>query len=160
MIRVLAVIALLALTELPAPEPAQLGLATARVFAPPTVLFQIRDVGAATPASSVTTVSFDNAILILGHALRISVKADGDIVMPGGGLIPSTTLAWTASNATNGIGMHGSLNKLTYTPVFQGNANATAGGVNLSWTLSAPGGSVTAGTGEATLRWKFEAITP
>jgi len=75
MIRVLFVIALLALTELPAPEPAQLGFATARVFAPPTVLFQIMDVSAAT-------------------------------------------------------------------------------------TLSAPGGSVTAGTGEATLRGRFEAITP
>jgi hypothetical protein len=80
--------------------------------------------------------------------------------MPGGGVISSTSVAWTAGNVMNGIGMNGSLNNLTYTPVFQGNANATSGGVDLSWTLSAPGGSVSAGTGEATLRWKFEAITP
>jgi len=158
MTRVLFVIALLALTELPAPEPAQ--FATARVFTPATILFQIMDVSAATPASSVTTVSFDTASINPGQALRISVKADGDIVMPGGGVIPSTSVAWTASNVMNGIGMNGSLNNLTYTPVFQGNADATAGGVDLSWTLAAPGGSVTAGTGEATLRWRFEAITP
>jgi hypothetical protein len=158
MIRGLVVIAMLALAELPAP--AQVGFATARVFTPATVLFQVMDVSAASPASSVTTVSFDTAILVPGQVLRISVKADADIVMPGGGVIPSTSLAWTASNATNGIGMNGSLNKLTYTPVFQGNPNATDGRVDLSWTVSAPGTSVNAGTGEATLRWRFEAITP
>ena len=159
MIRGLAVVVLFALAKFPAPEPAQLGFATARVFTPATVLFQIMDVGSATPASAVTTVSFDTAILGLGEVLRISVKADGDIVMPGGGVIPSTSVAWSASNVMNGIGMNGSLNKLTYTPVFQGNANATSGRVDLTWTL-APAAVVTAGTGEATLRWKFEAVTP
>jgi hypothetical protein len=160
MIRWLAVVVLFALARVPALEPAQLGFGTARVFAPATVLFQVMDVGAATPATAMTTVSFDTAVLLPGQVLRISVKADGDIVMPGGGVIPSTSLTWTPSNAMNGIGMNGSLSSLTFTPVFQGNAGIASGRVDLTWTLAPAAAAVTAGTGEATLRWKFEAVTP
>ena len=160
MIRGLAVVMLFAVARLPAPEPAQLGFGTVRVFTPASVLFQVMDVGAATPASAVTTVSFDSAVLGLGQVLRISVKADSHIVMPGGGVIPSTTVAWSASNATNGVGVNGSLSNLTFTTVFQGNAGTTSGRVDLTWTLAAPPTSVTAGTGVATLHWKFEAVTP
>lgn len=105
-------------------------------------------------------MSFDSGNLRGGQALRISVKADADIVMPGGAIIPATSVTWTATGATKGVGVHGALNKSTYTTVFEGQTGGTTGQVALSWTLAAPGPSVTGGTGQLTLRWRFEAVRP
>ncbi|MBA2306398.1 MAG: hypothetical protein H0W08_27740 [Acidobacteria bacterium] len=158
--RVILVIALLLGTELSAREPGQFGLGLVRIIVPPVVLFQVPNVGANSTASSPTTVSFDQAVLGLGEALRISVRADGDLTLPGGGAIPATNISWTTSNVLNGIGINGALNKITYTPVFESTVGAAAGRVVLTWTLSAPGGGLTAGTRYAALRWRFEAVTP
>lgn len=141
-----------------APE-MQFGPGTARVTTPPVVLFDVQDVSASTVASSPTTVSFDTALLGLGQAIRISVKADGDITMPGATPIPSSNLSWTTSNPVSGAAMNGTLSKVTYTPVFEGQVGATSGRVDLTWTISTLS-TVRSGTRQAALRWKFEAITP
>lgn len=160
MSRILSLIVLCLGADLATPAPVQLGMGTARVVTPLTVLFDVGDVSATTVASSPTTVSYDTAILGLGQVLRISVKADGDITMPGATPIPSTSLSWATSNAVSGLAMNGTLSKVTYTPVFEGQAGATSGRVDLTWTLAAPADTLRAGTRQAALRWKFEAITP
>jgi hypothetical protein len=159
-IRVLVALTLLAATSRSNAEPAQLGLGTARVTTPAAVLFLVTDVSATATTTAAATVSFDSAVLGLGQALRISVKAEGDVMLPGGTVVPATYIAWTTSSVINGVGMNGSLSKLTYTPVFEGVVGGASGGINLNWTMAAIGTSVRAGTGQATLRWKFEAITP
>ena len=138
----------------------QLGIGSARVTTPPVVLFEVPDVSASSVASSPTTVSFDSAILGLGQAMRISVKADGDITMPGADPIASSSVSWTTSNSMSGAAMNGTLSKVTYAPVFEGQVGATSGRVDLTWRISGPLSTPRAGTRQAALRWKFEAITP
>lgn len=158
MSRLLIPILLLGAVELTAREPAQVTLV--RVFVPPAVLFQVPDVARQTAASGPVTVSFDSAALVVGQVLRISVRADGDLAMPGGAAMPASNISWTTSNVVGGIGMNGVLSKTIYTPVYQSNVDATSGRVDLTWTLAPPGGGIRAGTRQAALRWRFEAITP
>ena len=153
-------IVLLCGSELIGPEPGQLGLGTVRIVVPPMVMFEVLDVSAPTTSSVPTSVSFDQAVLGLGQVLRISVRADGDFTLVNGPAIPATSISWTTTNIVNGIGLNGVLNKTTYTPVFQSTMGALSGRVDLSWTLAAPGPDVRAGTRQAALRWKLEAITP
>ena len=139
-------------------ESSQTTSLSARVVTPASITFTVNNVAAATTAGGQSTVSFDQASLAVGDVMRISVKADGDISMPGGTLISPTLVSWTTSNLKSGVGINGTLSKLAYTPVFEGVVGATSGRVFLSWTLAGPGTSVRAGTGTATLRWKFEAF--
>jgi hypothetical protein len=105
-------------------------------------------------------VSFNQAILDPGRVLRISVKADGDSTPAVLGPILASSFSWTTSAVQNGIGLNGTLDKATYTPVFQGNVGAKTGRVDLSWRLAPQGPSVQAGTHQLTLRWKVESVTP
>jgi hypothetical protein len=141
--------------------PPQLNLGTARVFAPASVLFNVPDVNVQTNAAGTVTVSFDTAILLLGQALRISVRADDDLTIAGGPAIPAANVFWTTSNAVNGIGFNGTLSRTVYTPVYESNIGAFTGRVDLAWKLSPPGAGVRrSGTRTAQLRWRFEAVTP
>jgi hypothetical protein len=135
-------------------------VALVRVFVPLTVLFDVLDVSIETVSSAPGTVEFDTAVLGPGQALRVSVRADGDLTLPGGAAIPASNLSWTTSNVNNGVGMNGVLSKTLYAPVYQSNVGVTSGRVELTWRLAAPGGGVRAGTRQAALRWRFEAITP
>lgn len=151
-------ILLLAVAGIGAREPTQVD--TVRVVVPPAVLFQVADVGAQAAASSPVTVSFDSAVLAPGKVLRISVRADGDLTIPGGAAIPASNISWTTSNVAGGIGMNGVLSKTIYTPVYESSAGVTSGRLDLNWTLAPPGGNIRAGTRQAALRWRFEAVTP
>ena len=157
MIRVVLPLLLLAAAELSAIAAPQLGIGV-RVTVPPSLVFQIPNVQTATTTGP-TTVAFD-LVVLLGQALRISVKADSDLTLPGGTTIAASAIAWTTSGAVNGVGMNGTLSKTTFTTVYQSQANATSGRVDLTWTLAAQGTSVNAGTRQAALRWKFEAVSP
>lgn len=158
--RFLLVLTLLGWTSRSTAEPAQAGVGTVRVTTPPTVVFLVNNVSAITTTTAAATVSFNSASLGIGQALRISVKAEGDVTLPGGNVVPATYIAWTTTNVNNGVGLNGSLSKLTYTTVFEGTVGAKSGRVSLNCTLAPVGTSVRAGTGNVTLRWKFEAITP
>ena len=136
-------------------------IGTVRVVVPATVFFHVTNVGAATGATGgPSTVSFDRARLRPGEALRISVKADGDLTGPGGPAIPASNISWTTSNVASGIGINGTMSTSTYTPVYESQVLAVTGRVDLTWTLAAPGASIRAGTHQALLRWKFEVFTP
>jgi hypothetical protein len=159
MSRAIIVFVLLLTAELAAWVPGQSGPWTVRVEVPPAVLFQVNDVSALTTATPVR-VSFNQAVLATGQVLRISVKADGDLVAAAGFPIAATDVAWTTSGAVNGVGINGTLSKTTHTPVFEGRDGAKAGRVDLTFTLTPAGTTPAAGTWQTSLRWKFEAITP
>lgn len=131
-----------------------------RVFVPTSVLIDVPNVAIETISNAPVTVSFDSATLGPGQALRISVRADGDLTMTGGPAIPAQSLSWTTANVTNGVGLNGVLSKTVYTPVYQGTVGAATGRVDLTWRLSPPGVGITAGTRQTALRWRFEAVTP
>jgi hypothetical protein len=137
----------------------QLG-GSARVLVPPVVMFQVPNVTVETVSSGPVNVSFDSAILLPGQALRISVRADGDLTLPGGPAIPAANISWTTSNVAGGVGLNGTLSKTIYTPVYEGTVGTTSGHLDLTMKLAPPGGGIRAGTREAALRWRFEAITP
>jgi hypothetical protein len=56
--------------------------------------------------------------------------------------------------------VNGTLTKTSYAVVFEGQPLAAAGGVDVAWTLAAPGSTVRAGTHQVTLRWKIESFIP
>lgn len=146
-----------------ATAPAPQGFSTVRVEVPPVLSFEVTN---ATPGTIVLAVpvpfrvTFSQASLPGGQALRISVKADGTLILPGGTSVPISNLAWTTSQAVNGVGVNGALSENTFNPVYESRAGARAGRVDLSWSLSVPAGITRAGTGQVMLRWKFEHVTP
>jgi hypothetical protein len=130
------------------------------VNAPGSLSFQVSDVGSST-AGTPTTVSYTGAVLVPGRVLRISVKADSAVLTPpSGAAIPVSNISWTASNAQGGVGSAGTLSDTTWGQVFESSPSPIAGGVDLTWTLAAPGAGIRAGTHQLTLRWKFESVVP
>jgi hypothetical protein len=132
-----------------------------QIVVPTSVAFQVLDVAASTVAgTNPSTMSFSSAVLQPGQVLRISVKADSDLAPPSGTAIPASNVSWSTSSVVNGVGSNGVLSKTVYTQVFQSQVGVTSGGVDLNWTLSAPGIPLRAGTHQVSLRWKLEAIVP
>jgi hypothetical protein len=129
---------------------------------PAFVDFAVTDVSASTPgAPSPSRVSFSNASLTMGKALRVSVRADAlSFTPPSGESIPASKLSWTSAGAMGGIGWSGTLNASSYALVFQSDPAISSGHVDLAWTLAPPGSGVRAGMHQLTVRWKVESITP
>lgn len=158
MIRALA-LACLALAAAAAPAAAQ---ETVTVTVPVAVGFQVTDVSVSTPGSPAPTiVSYSDAQLVAGNALRISVKAESaDFTPPSGTAIPASKVSWSASNAQGGAGSGGTLSDTTWGQVFQSAASPSSGGVDLTWTIAAPGAGIRAGSHHLTVRWKLESVIP
>jgi hypothetical protein len=134
---------------------------SARVTVPAAVGFAVANVGVSTAGTpSTTPVSFSNLNVSGSRVLRISVKADGNFVPPGGPAIPAAKVSWTTSGAANGTGTAGVLSTSAYGQLYQSTTGKKAGSVNVGWTLAAPGTPVRAGIHALTIRWKFEAISP
>jgi len=132
-----------------------------QIAVPAMISFQVVDASASSVGSpDPATISFANASLAVGRALRISVKAEGDMTPPGGPAIPASKISWTTSNASNGVGINGVLSGITFGPVFESQVAAGSGSVDLVWTLTAPGTPLQAGNHSVLLRWKVESITP
>lgn len=155
-----ASVVLLLLTPCAGRLTAQPGSGTVRIDLPPAVLVQIVDVSAAEVSSSTARVSFNQAFLSSGQALRISVRADSGLVLPHGGIIPASAVRWTTSQVNNGLGINGALHTGIFAPVYESHAGSRAGRVDLTFHLTLPPGITRAGTAQMTLRWKLEAITP
>jgi hypothetical protein len=132
------------------------------VTVPAGVSFPVTDVTRGTSgAPSSTTISFSNASLIAGRALRVSVQAAAaGFTPPSGASIPASNVSWTSLGASGGTGWNGTLGSSSYTLVFQGEPLSAAGHVDLAWTLAAPGSGIRAGIHQLTLRWKVESIAP
>ena len=135
---------------------------TVSVTVPSTVSFSVTDVSRSTSgAPNPTTISFSNANLIPGKALRLSVQASGAGLTPPSGLsIPASNVSWTNLGASGGTGWNGTLGSSFYTLVFQSDPARTSGHVDLGWTLAAPGSGIRAGNHQLTIHWKVESITP
>jgi hypothetical protein len=135
---------------------------TVSITVPSTVSFAVTDVSRSTNgAPDPTTISFSNANLILGKALRVSVQAGSTGFMPPSGpSIPASNVSWANVGAGGGTGWNGTLGSSSYTLVFQSDPARTSGHVDLAWTLAAPGSGIRAGVHQLTIRWKVESITP
>ena len=135
---------------------------TVSISVPLAISFPVTDVSRSTSgAPNVTTISFSNAILSLGKALRVSVQADAAaFTPPSGSSIPVANVSWNNLGANGGIGWNGILSSSSFALVFQSDPGRTSGHVDLGWTLAAPGSGIRAGSHQLTIRWKVESITP
>lgn len=91
-------------------------------------------------------VSFSHALLEPGHALRISVTAEGE-----------GRILFTTANARGGIGRSGAIGDGLYSTVFESSPAATAGGFEVVWMLEGP---ARAGVRTLRLRWQIESVPP
>ena len=135
---------------------------TVSITVPFGVSFQVTDVSTSTSgAPNPTTISFSNANLIAGRALRISVQsANAGFTPPSGPSMSASNVSWTNLGAGGGTGWNGTLGSSSYALVFQSNPGTVSGHVDLGWTLAAPGSGIRAGNHQLTIRWKVESITP
>jgi hypothetical protein len=135
---------------------------TVTIAVPPVVSFSVTDVSRSTTGSpSPTTISFSQASLTFGKALRVSVQADASgFTPPNGASIAAAKVSWITVGAGSGTGSNGTLSATSYTLVFQSNPSPTSGHADLEWTLAAPGSGIRAGIHQLTIRWKLESITP
>jgi hypothetical protein len=127
----------------------------------PTVTFAVFNVSASSGGvPNPATISFSNAQLLPGRALRISVRADSaTLTPPGGAAIPVSNISWTC-NGVNGTGFAGTVTSAGYTEVYQSDAGATSGSCSMAWSIAAPGASILAGYHFADLTWMFESVAP
>jgi hypothetical protein len=135
---------------------------TVSISFPLAVSFQVADVSRSTSGTpDVTTISFSNANLSPGKALRVSVQSDASaFTPPSGSSIPAANVSWNNLGASGGIGWNGTLGSASYVLVYQSDTARTSGHVDLGWTLAAPGSGIRAGSHQLTIRWKVESITP
>jgi len=130
---------------------------------PAAVTFAVTNVGATTVGNpAATRVSFSGAILSANRAVRIGVRANADFTPPSAGAttITANRVSWTTAGAVNGVGFNGTLSRLSYTDLFEGNENATAGHVDVTWRLAALTLPVRAGAHTLTMRWRIQSINP
>ncbi len=129
---------------------------------PASVGFTVTDVGQSTIGNpDPTAVSFTIVNLALFHSLRVSVKADADFVPPSGAAIPASRVSWTTTNANQATGSSGTMSTAAFTEVFEtGSGVLGSGGIDVRWTLAAPGAAIRAGSHIATIRWRLESVVP
>ncbi|MCL6629813.1 MAG: hypothetical protein K6U00_09465 [Armatimonadetes bacterium] len=138
---------------------------SADVSLPGYVGFIVQDVHEPTSGNpNPSTLSFQDAELTAGGALRIGVRAAADyFTKPSseGDAIPVSSVTWSVESCTNGIGYPGSLDASSFTTVYQSNPDVSAGSIDLNWTLAQLTGiSLRAGMHSVSATWKIECIVP
>ena len=135
---------------------------TVSISVPLAISFPVTDVSRSTSGTpNVTTISFSNASLTTGKALRISVTSDAAaFTPPGGASIPVSKVSWSILGQNGGTGTGGTLSSSSYGLVFQSNPASTSGHGDLAGSLAAPGSGIRAGNHQLPIRWKVESITP
>lgn len=135
---------------------------TVQVSVPGWVSFDVFDVSVSAAGSpEPTRVEFSGADLLPGNVLLVSVRAEtAAFSSPSGGDIPVGRVLWHAAGSAGGTASDGTLDDVSFGVVFQGASGATAGWVDLVWTLAPPGAGIDAGTHQVTLRWRFESVVP
>lgn len=138
---------------------------SADVSLPGYVGFLVQDVHEPTSGNpNPSTLSFQDAELTAGGALRIGVRAAADYFTKHsseGDAIPVGSVTWSVESSTNGIGYAGTLDASSFTLVYQSNPDVSAGTVDLNWTLAPLTGiSLRAGMHSVSATWKIECIVP
>ena len=135
-----------------------------RITLPAGITFAVTNIANTTTGSpNPAQLRFNQAILLPTKVLRVSVKADTPTFtppVPSAKPIPASNVSWTTSNPTRVTGSNGTLSSSSYTLVFQSQANANNGNLDVTWSLSPPPVGVRAGAHQLTVRWKVESITP
>jgi len=145
----------------PGAEPTTAQEESARVSVPAFILFEVHDPRATTAAATgETTITFEDAVLAPGRALRLSVKADGDLTRSDGRAAPAGTISWRTSGASNGVGVNGTISKTGYTQVFRSNPSVRSGSISVTWSITLSGESLRAGTHQVALRWRVDTVVP
>jgi hypothetical protein len=136
------------------------GQETVMVSVPQGIFHHVTNVNAVTTSNTVS-VSFQNAKLSAGRALRISVRAKTSHMNGRSrATIPCSKFSWTATGASGGMGFSGTLVDSSYAVVYQSVVNPTAGSVDLSWRLASPGPSLRAEAQTLDLEWRIESVGP
>jgi len=137
---------------------------SANVTLPTMVSFQVSNVNLATTGSpDPTLVSFEDASIPPGYAVRISIQANSTDFTPpveAGTTIPASYISWTTSGSINGTGYSGTLSATSFTVILLGNTNATSASTNVSWTLDPLPEGVRAGSHTLNATWKIESLVP
>lgn len=123
-----------------------------RIRVPESVVFPVTDLRSKTAAPA-GLVTFDHALLSPGSRLRISVQAEGLDLGTG-----APARISYAAHARGGTPFSGSLRDAEFSPVFESAPLASAGSVEIAWTLEPLGRFDRAGNRGVTLRWKVESI--
>jgi hypothetical protein len=118
----------------------------------PGVVFTVNDVTArAVDARDPFPLTFHNAVLGPGRALRISLRAES--IEP-----PGARVSFQSKNARAGTCRDGQLSTDGSVVVYESGANPVDGGCDLLWTLESSGLPPRAGTYKITLRWTIESV--
>lgn len=134
---------------------------TVTIELPAAVSFAVGTASSITGLPDPTTVTFSDATLTPGRALRFSVTpTSSTFIGHGGSSYPSTAVSWTISNESGGSGSNGTLTDGSYTQVFQSDSLTPSGGFDIRWTLTPADGADYAGVHTITLRWKVESVQP
>jgi len=130
------------------------------IVAPSDISFGVIDIASNCAGSpSPSTISFSDAQLLPGKALRISVIAVQDsFTSTGGSPISCTGVSWSIGNATGGSGASGRLSNTIYTTVYESSPNPSSGSVDINWSLDPCATGVFAGAHVLVLRWKLESV--
>jgi hypothetical protein len=133
---------------------------TVDISIPSSLAFVVWDIAApSTGSPDPFHIGFENANLTSGNRLKITVKANGpNFTSAVGSSIPAGNASWTTANAVGGAGSGGTLSSSAYTQVFLSSTNPSSGGVDLLWTLAAPGQGVKAASHSLTITWKIESL--
>ena len=150
-------LALLGLCAVPVAASAQ---ETVTVDLPGSVTFDVGANQSAVGSPEPTEISFSDAELTPGRALRISVRADSQTFSgPDGSSYPASSVSWSVSNVSGGVGASGTLSSSSYTQVFQSHELSPSGEADITWTFTRTG-TERAGSHTLNLRWKLESVQP
>ncbi|HEV8578334.1 MAG TPA: hypothetical protein VGX68_04570 [Thermoanaerobaculia bacterium] len=125
-----------------------------RIQVPESVVFEVLDAKTKSGAPP-SRLAFDQAILASDHRLRVSVRAER-LDFASSGAPPR--IFFTAHGARGGTGFSGPLRETDFTPVFEGDPFALAGGVEIAWTLERFQDLGGARVYPVFLRWKVESV--
>ncbi|HYU35268.1 MAG TPA: hypothetical protein VEW48_24205 [Thermoanaerobaculia bacterium] len=117
---------------------------------PQQIAFDSAAIGGSSDPTRPVVVSFHQAQLLPGRALRLSVLAEG--------APPDCRLLFTTRNARGGIGRAGRAGVDDFSPVFESFPSALSGGFEISWVLEMPGEIRRAGRQAMRLRWRIESV--
>jgi hypothetical protein len=107
--------------------------------------------GGPTPAREVFPLTFANARLAAGKALRISLLLDSPAPL-------GFRIAFEGRNPRGGICASGRLSPASFVQVFQSAPGAAAGGCELQWSAEAVGNPRHGGRSVVALRWQLETV--
>lgn len=134
----------------------------ARVAVPPSITFNVTDIGSSTSAGAATVTVTQIVLASATKQLRLSLQANAAAFTPpepGAVTWSAGDVTWNAASWTNATGAAGTLSNSSYGTVATCAANATGCSTSaLIFTLAPKTSVQRAGTHSLTVTWKIESI--